>query len=273
MESEIQEVKTLTKELAEKYFKARFSVDLATFHYLEDEAAKIISKKENSCGLQLDGLCELSEKSAVFLARHVDTISLNGLLKISDSVAQILARHKGPNLFLNGLTSLSKSSAEALGKYRGQGLSLNGLANLSESSAEALGKFRNALSLQGLTEITENQAKSLAKKTSDLNLSGLKTISDEVAVALSKHKGGLLELNSLLTLSDKACENLVKHLGPLSFTGVAELSDAAFDMLKSFADSGTTLYLSSPYFQRFKDYKSGSSDSDDVHKEPDESLR
>ena len=75
MESEVQEVKTLTKELAEKYFRARFSVDLATFHYLEDEAAKIISKKDNSCGLQLDGLCELSEKSAGFLARHVDSIS------------------------------------------------------------------------------------------------------------------------------------------------------------------------------------------------------
>ena len=258
MESEVQAVKTLTKELAEKYFKARFSVDLATFHYIEDEAAKIISKKENSCGLQLDGLCELSEKSAVFLARHVDTIFLNGLPKISDSVALMLAKHKGGGLFLNGLTSLSESSAEALGKYH-RGLRLNGLTSLSESSAEALGKNRGPLSLTGLTEITENQAKSLAKKARDLNLSGLKTISDEVAVALSKHKGGLLELNSLLTLSDKACENLVKHLGPLSFTGLAELSDAAFGMLKAFADSGTTLYLSSPYFQRYKDYKSGPS--------------
>ena len=102
MESEVQEAKTLTKELAEKYFKARFSVDLATFHYIEDEAAKIISKKENSCGLQLNGLCELSEKSAVFLARHVDTIFLNGLPKISDSVALMLAGWWGEEGFIGG---------------------------------------------------------------------------------------------------------------------------------------------------------------------------
>jgi hypothetical protein len=236
MESEVQEVKTLTKELAEKYFRARFSVDLATFHYIEDEAAKIISKKENSCGLQLDGLCELSEKSAGFLARHVDSISLNGLPIISDSVALMLAKHKGHALRLNGLTSLSESVAQALGKYRG------------------------GLSLSGLNEITESQAKNLAKTrkecTGFLFLGGLKTISDGVALALSKHKNGCLDLGSLLSLSDKACDSLVKIKGGLSFSSLAVCSDAALDKLRAFADSGNSLYLSPFISQRLNDHKS-----------------
>lgn len=213
---------TITKAIAEQYFKARLSVDLTQFTLLDDEAAEIISKKE-SCGLDLSGLIEISNKTAVSLSRHKDSLFLNGLVNISESVADALSKLRGPQLYLNGLPHLSDSIADALSKYR-KGLSLEGITDITAYQAAKLGRVRE-------------------KSVGFLYLGGLTQISDEVASGLSKHKGACLGLSSVKKLSDKSLDCLIKIRGGLDLTGLSECSDSALKRLKNFRDAGNSLYL------------------------------
>ena len=113
--------------------------------------------------LILDGLLELSEKAAEYLASHKgNQIKLDGLKELSENAAKALSCYRG-KLSLDGLTELSDAAAEALSKHQGERLSLDGLTELSDAAAEALSKHQGVLWLHGLTELSDAAAEALCK--------------------------------------------------------------------------------------------------------------
>ena len=87
---------------------------------------------------------------------------LDGLLELSEKAAEYLASHKGNQIKLDGLKELSENAAKALSCYRGK-LSLNGLTELSDAAAEALSKHQGVLWLHGLSELSDAAAEALCK--------------------------------------------------------------------------------------------------------------
>ena len=117
MVEEFKGDKVLTKAIAEQFLEDPESVDLSEFTAIEDEAAEILCRTEET-ELILSGLTRLSDAAAESLAKHQGYLSLNGLTSLSDAAAESLGRHQG-FLSLEGLTSLSDAAAESLGKHQG----------------------------------------------------------------------------------------------------------------------------------------------------------
>ena len=229
MVEEFKGDKVLTKAIAEQFLEDPESVDLSEFTAIEDEAAEILCRTEET-ELILSGLTRLSDAAAESLAKHQGYLSLNGLTSLSDAAAESLGKHQG-DLWLKGLTSLSDAAAESLGQHQGT-LLLSGLTSLSDAAAESLGKHQGFLVLDGLTSLSDAAAESLGKQQGDLSLDGLTSLSDAAAESLGKHQGDLW-LDGLTSLSDAAAESLGKHQGDLTLNGLTSLSDRAAIFLKS----------------------------------------
>lgn len=116
-----------------------------------------------------------------------DQINLNGLQEISDKTALVLGRHRG-DLYLDGLTAISPKTAKALASHCGL-LALNGLKCLSEEEAELLSSHDGPLLLDGIQALDPTVAAKLCKSSSDLRLNGIQTITAEAAECLGKRYG------------------------------------------------------------------------------------
>jgi len=224
--------KTITKEIAQRYLKDHYAVELSTFTVLDDAAAQLLSKSDNY--LSLNGLKDLSEGAAKSLAHFKGVLELNGLTDVSDAVAQSLVK-VGSGLALNGLTSLPEGLARAMASHSGWNLELNGVTSMSDKAAKLLSKRKGLLALNGLTSLTEGLARAMALHSGWLNLNGVTSMSDEAAKLLSTRKKNCeLELCGVKSVSDTAAKWLASYKGNLKL-GVAALSDASAKAFASFA--------------------------------------
>ena len=118
-----------------------------------------------------------------------------------------------------------------------------GVAELSDDSAENLSEYDGDFELNELSELSEAAAESLSKHEGGLlELNGLIELSDAVAESLSEYDGDL-ELNGLSELSDTAAESLSEHNGNLKLNGLNSLSNAAAESLSKHDNDRTFHYI------------------------------
>lgn len=103
--------------------------------------------------LRLDGLTDLSPKTAEQLAAHRGgLLSLDGLKTLSEPVAAVFAKRAG-RLSLDGLRALDEPTASALAAHAGDWLFLDGVTTLDDDAARSLAAHRGVVSLLGLTKL------------------------------------------------------------------------------------------------------------------------
>lgn len=90
---------------------------------------------------------------------------------------------------------------------------------------------REWLYLIDFDDMDDDAAESLAMHKGRLTLTRLFCMSDASAQALSRHQGGVLELDGLASLSDAAAQSLSEYQGFLSLDGILSLTDVAADAL------------------------------------------
>jgi hypothetical protein len=203
---------SITSDAAEVLADCDDYLNLGSLTNLPDEVAKRLG--QSKCGIDLNGLKELSEESAIALSENRGGfLDLKGLTKISDKAAVAIAKFKGNYLYLGGVTSMSDELAEALALYRGTMIELSNLHELSESAAAKFCKIHAHVSLPSLKVISVPVAESLSKLTDRLDL-GLESISEGAAAALAENES-LLVLTHLRELKDREAAELAKHRGPL----------------------------------------------------------
>lgn len=193
-DSEVDDSKLLTNEIAEQCLASFNSLELSEFTAIEDTAAEILRRFEGA--LHLGDLTNLSDAAAESLSKHEGVLYLDGLTNLSHAVADSLSKHKG-RLSLNGLTNLSDDAAESLSRHEGY-LIYDGEIRVAEGSPDSPIMCRSFLYLNGLACLSDAAAESLSKHEGTLCLTGLTSLSDVAAERLSKHEGDLyLQLNNL----------------------------------------------------------------------------
>jgi hypothetical protein len=166
-------------------------------------------------------LAESDSKSTRLMRGEVFHISFDGLKRIFVAVGKELPTDT------NEIETLTAEQAITLAQHEGW-LSLNGLTTLSDKSAEALAGYDGVLVLSGLTTLrSEGLAAKLAHQDEyedeygddddDENKEEWELFDDHRALCL----------DSLVTVSDEAVQAIAKHNGPVSLSGVTELSHEA----------------------------------------------
>lgn len=224
--------RVLTQDIAEKYVRTNGKGNLSKYSAIDDDAALVLSSYKGY-SLELEGIKEISPKSATALARCKNGLNLNGLRTISYEVASALSKCKD-RLWLNGLSELSADAAKALSTCKGWHLALNGLTKLTPDAAIALGKSKvDNLYLDGIRTLTSEVASGLCNfKGSTLYLNGLREIPFEAAEALGKSKVEFLYLKGVTHLSREVAESLSGYEGQsLELPGLKTLSLEAAEAL------------------------------------------
>ena len=98
-------------KVANNFVADSSSVNIANASSIDDDAAAVLANFEGE--LQLDGLIEISEKSAKSLSKHKGwSLTLNGIRQLSVSAAESLACYHGGILKMNGMVSQIYACAE-----------------------------------------------------------------------------------------------------------------------------------------------------------------
>lgn len=271
---ELNGIKTLSENIAQILVSPKwdFSLSLNGLTTLTAGLAKALACLDLKVGweqllqssqhvLELNGVTELSEEAAHWLAEHKGDLHLNGLRVLTERAAQYLGGFHQGDLFLYGLESLSDEAVEHLAKFHDGEVKVG--RNLSKHSRDLL---RDAIDqiylakewlhdLQGLLRagrwdgrwpfatLNYPAAYRLAHSPMDLYFDNVTMLDEDVAYSLAHGNSDLLEgpdeapsvhLDGLSQLSPKVAANLVRgHVHSFSFNGLTalpvELAEALVD--------------------------------------------
>lgn len=131
----------ISDETAMHLAKIKHNLILSGLTEISEKSAEYLSEHKghwkDAAPLYLDGLNKISDEVAKHLGNHQGHyLSLNGLTEISEKSAEYLSKAEGI-LFLNGLREITEPAAEGLSKQKGI-LYLNGLINISQKAADSL---------------------------------------------------------------------------------------------------------------------------------------
>ena len=141
--------------------------DFRGFTELSDLAAEVLSKEivetEWELSLALNDLTALNEISAEFISelKINGWLELNGLSEISDKTAKMLSQTSA-SISLKGLKELSPSSAQSLSHSRASEISL-GISEISPELARSLCHYHGSLNLDKVQALSDEVAGILHK--------------------------------------------------------------------------------------------------------------
>jgi len=255
-------IKTLDKQQAQALSAYRGKLGLRGLLEISDACAEILGS--GSCfHLYLDGIRSITDSALKNILGKPNVICLNGLEKLpalgGDELWENIEYSPVGEIYLNGLKSTSADSLNKVAsateehlylnnleflpqdpdlfKNHGCAISLDGLRKISDLDSVNLGVNLAdfSLSLAGLEELSVRQAELLVGSERGDFCLGLRNVSDEVANAIFRTKSSTLVMNNLEELSAFAAEICGRfiHSEWVSFDGLKQISDDAFDLLMS----------------------------------------
>ena len=123
-----------------RYLPTRHSWSFPKVKQISPATAQMLLENQANRDLSFDGVTAISDMAIYRLAERPGNLSLDGLKQLSDASASYLANHREGLLSLNGVTHLSDRAAQYLTQHN-RSVSLRGLKDIS---AKALSELRSS---------------------------------------------------------------------------------------------------------------------------------
>lgn len=147
------------KEVSDEFLEILVTTKGHTVQPGDSVRSNIKRSDKNLSVLLLNGITELSDRSAKHFSNHVGLLALNGIQHVTELQAKELSKHRG-TLIMNGLVELNLDFTSSISKHQGD-LCFRGLTTITLDMAHELKTHQGALILLGLKDINEEVLKVL----------------------------------------------------------------------------------------------------------------